>query len=185
MHSGGWLNHSHGGGPSGLPLANHLACLDLAWLGALPSRWFLAQGSLGSWQEVATDCAPAFSDPEEPFCKCIVLEVSLTSRMRNRWSLSFIQAECSFYLEVICPQGIDYSCPARTHLSPVSPWRHPDPLISFMYHCSTLLTSMLFLNRNIISYSLTLRSSIDCYLLQYKPLRWGALNNSIWFIYFD
>ena len=26
---------------------------------------------------------------EEPFCQCVVLEVSLTSRMRNRWSLSF------------------------------------------------------------------------------------------------
>ena len=48
--------------------------------------------------------------PGESFCECVVPEVSLASRMRNRWALSFIQARCSFYLEVICPQGTGYSC---------------------------------------------------------------------------
>ena len=46
--------------------------------------------------------------PEVSFCECVVTEVSLTSGMRNRWSLSFIQAGRSFYIEVICPQGNNY-----------------------------------------------------------------------------
>ena len=81
MCFGGPLNHSYGGGPSRLPLA------DQMYYGLLSLT------------------------PEEPFCKCVIPEVSLTSRMKNRWSLSFIQAGCHFYLEVICPQGLDYSCP--------------------------------------------------------------------------
>ena len=31
-------------------------------------------------------CAP-FSDPEEPFCRCVVPEVSLSSGSGNRWSV--------------------------------------------------------------------------------------------------
>ena len=54
----------------------------------------------------------SLTPPEEAFCECVVLGVSLTSKMRNRWSLSFIQVGCSLYLEVICPQGTDDSCPA-------------------------------------------------------------------------
>ena len=70
-----------------------------------------ASGTLTGW---TIPLVPLLSlTPEEPFCKCIVLEVSLTSRMRNRWSLSFIQAGCYFYLEVICMQRTDYSCSAK------------------------------------------------------------------------
>ena len=57
--------------------------------------------------------------PEEPFCECVVPEVSLTSRMRTNEDSVLpkldIALPCSchnLYLEVIFPQKIDDSCSA-------------------------------------------------------------------------
>ena len=46
----------------------------------------------------------------------------MTSRMRNRWSLSFIQAGCSFYLEVSVHREQITIAQLGTHPSPAS---HP------------------------------------------------------------
>ena len=55
--------------------------------------------------------------PEEPFCACVVAEVSLTSDRGGLYLLSKQDATppcfChSIYLEVTCPQGTYYSCSA-------------------------------------------------------------------------
>ena len=57
--------------------------------------------------------------PEDPFCTCVVWEVSLISGMRNVISLSFSWTEHSSPLSLllslswsICPQGTDFSCSA-------------------------------------------------------------------------
>ena len=115
----GCLNHPYGDSPSRLPLANYVASSGLAWLRALPCvHAHLLAGMDSSWGSLEVDrmycgLVPLLSlTPEEHFCSYMVPEVSLTSGMRNRGSLSFIQAGCSFYLEVICPQGADYCCSA-------------------------------------------------------------------------
>ena len=100
----GGLNHLYRKSPSGLPLANHLA------LSSLESTFCLTQGPLlyarASFSQHGLSCQGLYKvdrmyyglmpipylTPEEPFCDCVVLEVSLTSRMRNRWSPSFMQA---------------------------------------------------------------------------------------------
>ena len=49
----------------------------------------------GPWEAARRYCGldplPSLT-PEAAFCKRVIPEVSMTSRMRNRWSLAFIQA---------------------------------------------------------------------------------------------
>ena len=124
-----WLNHFYGGGPSGLPPTNHLASPGFVPTPGLPQGPPLCAGASFSqdgfyrWGFWEVDkmyrglvALPTLT-PEEPFCKCVVLEVSLTSRRRNRWSLSLqdtvLPCSChNLYLKVICPQGTDDICSA-------------------------------------------------------------------------
>ena len=76
--------------------------------------------------------------PEESFCTCVVPEVSLTSRMRNMWSLYLLSKQdaappCSchnLYLEVSVHRGQIPVAQPGTHLSPVllglKPSQSPD-----------------------------------------------------------
>ena len=90
---GGGLNHLYGGSPSRLPLPNHLASSGFGLTQGLCAGASFSQD--GFYEEVIWEIDKMYYGlmplpsltPEEPFCKCVVPEVSLTSRMRNRWSL--------------------------------------------------------------------------------------------------
>lgn len=66
--------------------------------------------------------------PEEPFCTCVVWEVSLTLRRRNVWSLHLLAKQdsappCSchnFFLEVFVQRGQIPGAQPGAHLSPAS-----------------------------------------------------------------
>ena len=115
---GGHLNHLYGGCPSRLPLTSHLLLalnLYLAWSPPPPcvrvhllAKIILAQVSLGPWYDILWSGALLSLTPEEPFYECIVPEVFLTSRMRNRWSLSFIQVGSSSSL--LLQWSLSWSC---------------------------------------------------------------------------
>ena len=84
----------------GLPLANHLASSDLGLTQGLPcvpahllGRMDYSSRVSGKLTGCAVVCAPLSLSPEESFRQCIVLEVSLTSSMRNKCSLLSKQDE--------------------------------------------------------------------------------------------
>ena len=121
-----WLKSLVWGSPAGLPLAHYLVSsgleptFGLTWGPPLCACASFSQDGFypqGFW-EVDRMCYGLM--PLLPLTPDAVLGVSLTSRIRNRWSLSFIQAGHSssllllltLYLEVICLQGTDYSCSA-------------------------------------------------------------------------
>ena len=128
--------------PSRLPLANHLASSGFGLTQGPPlGAAYFSQDGLqhkGLWEvdRKYYGLVPLLSlTPEAPFFQYVVPEVSLTSRVRNRCSLSFIQAAHSFY--PIHPQGTGYSCSA---------W---DPSVSsYTSTYSTELTSSTSLSRN-------------------------------------
>ena len=83
----------------------------------------------GFWQadKIYYGLAPLLSlTPEDAFCARVIREVSLTSRMRNMWSLSFKQdtaPPCSchnLYLEVSVHRGQIPVAQPGIHLSPAS-----------------------------------------------------------------
>ena len=106
------LNHCFGDRPSGLPLANHLALSGCGPTQGAALRKHFSTGVSGKTTGCMGSGASPFSDPRNLSVSVCSSEVSLTSRMRNGWSLSFIQTGCSFDLWVVCPQGTDYSCSA-------------------------------------------------------------------------
>lgn len=89
----------HGGGSSGFPLANHLACLALSprviWLRALLCVHVRLLAKMDSrarvsgklTEHITARCPLPSLTPEKPFCTRVVWEVSLASRMRIMWSL--------------------------------------------------------------------------------------------------
>ena len=108
MCFGGLLNHWYGGGPFGLPLANHLALSGLESLSGLTQGPPLCAHALLAKMDSSagvsgklTGCTMGWCllpslTPEDLFCTCVVWKVSLTSRMRNTWSLYlFLQAGCT------------------------------------------------------------------------------------------
>ena len=78
--------------------ANHLALPCLVYLRALPCVHAHLLAEMDSREEAYgnVDIAyygvalPPFLTPEEPFYACVVGKVSITSRTRNMWSLSFL-----------------------------------------------------------------------------------------------
>ena len=70
-------------------------------VGISQPRWILARRPMGRLTSPAMGwCPPPFLTPEEPFCACVVGKVSLTSRMRNMWSLYLLSGQNSAPL---CP----------------------------------------------------------------------------------
>jgi len=61
---------------------------------------------------------PLFLTPKKTFCTCVIEKVSLTSRMKNMWSLylsrtQLLSAPVSSLSWIIGPQGTDFNCSAR------------------------------------------------------------------------
>ena len=87
---------------------------------SLSQDGFQHRGLWEGWHHLLWSGAPPFWTPKEAFCS---QGVSLTSRIRNMWSLSFIWAGLSSSLPLTeswgyCPQGTDFSCSARgPHIS--------------------------------------------------------------------
>ena len=124
----GGLNHVSGGSSSRFPLAYHLAFV-WPWVHIWPDspvcEHLLAKmdsiarvsGKLTGQIVVRRPCT--LLNPEEPVYAHVVQELSLTSRMKNMWSLYlFIQAGLSSSLLLpsslswsICPRGTNSSCP--------------------------------------------------------------------------
>ena len=87
MCFGGPLSHSYGGQSFGASSGQSTwfvrLCPDSR---PSPQDYFISTRASGKLICCIVVWCPSFSDPEEPFYKCVVLEVSLSSRMRNRWS---------------------------------------------------------------------------------------------------
>lgn len=72
---------------------------------------------------------PPFSDPSGLFCTCVVLKVSLTPRMRNKWPVFLLSKQDSaclcfchnLYFEVSVHRGQILVAKPGTHLFPISP----------------------------------------------------------------
>lgn len=137
-------------------LASHLA---LSWLWVC--IWFNSGSSYvcaslakmdsseeakDSWHHLLWGGAPLFW----PFCSCVVRKISLTSRMRNMWSLyllsrqgSFLSCSC-YYLHPgsICPQGTNFSCSALSPPISCLKFTQPEKSISRLEPRYLLLSSL-------------------------------------------
>ena len=60
-------------------------CTHFSWL-----RWSLVKRPLGRLTLPTVGCIPSLLTFEEAFCACVVGKASLTSRMRNVWSISYL-----------------------------------------------------------------------------------------------
>ena len=89
---------------------------------------FQHRGLWGGWHTYYGMVPPPFLTPEEPFCACVVREASLTSRMRNTWSLYLLSKQdsappCSchyLYLGVSVHRGQIPAAQPGAHPSPAS-----------------------------------------------------------------
>ena len=95
---------------------------------------------------------PPFLAPKEPFCTCIVGKFSLTSRMRNMWSLYFFSGQDAaplypyhyLYIGASVHRG-QTSAAQPGESPPLLRSSHPQPLLSlFSTSLPTLVISCLF-----------------------------------------
>ena len=146
-----WLNYLYRGSPSG-----QSPCFVWHWINTWsdpePSPvWcvsFIQDRFLhnGLWQaevdRMYYDLAPLpYLTPEELFCTCVLRKDSLTSRMRNIWSLYLFSKQdtappCSchnLYLEVSVHRGQIPFAQSGTHLSPASAYFVRGRVEDFMF----------------------------------------------------